>query len=398
MSRTFVQNVPEKGSSFGAFLNTALHNACGVDIAVSYLQMSGWFLLQQHLKRLSARRVRILTTDQMNITQPAVLAAALGSGMQVKCYRGARQYHSKVYIIRGKTLRHNVAVVGSANVSGSGMETGIEAGLQITDPKLFKQIADWFERLFHDPNATEVTRSFIGAYEKRWRPASRMRAHASRTGRKRSGVLDPARPEDRDVLDDVFSTIRLPVGTLGFDHAGNNIRNLSRVVKVLSRYPRINGKEKSELHLLGFMKAGDLSALGRAARKCRSEHQVADLWCSWLRKRPEQNLRALNPRLASFRRAATRFWRLRPDVRACFFRELNNPNERTTLQAIELCCNGSDLVEAFTLADFKGIAPAVVTGGGLGQFIAHAISDYRDNKGSRSWKTPDRGYLLRSWR
>src|SRR5438477_1824390 len=111
----------------------------------------------------------------MNITQPAVLNAALQSGIQIKCYRGNRVYHPKVYLIHGVTKAKDVAILGSANISGSGLENGIEAGIQISDPIFLKRLTRWFDVLFRDPAAQEIDKNFIREYEKRWKRAARAR-------------------------------------------------------------------------------------------------------------------------------------------------------------------------------------------------------------------------------
>ena len=159
---------------------------------------------------------------------------------------------------------------------------------------------------------------------------------------------------------------------------------------MISRYPDIGSKERSELRLLGFMQSGKLSALGIKARGCRTTAAVAKLWSSWLKRTPNEALNSTNRRLASFKRAATRFWRLKSEVRNFFLRELSNPEERKTLQAIELCCNGSEVVESFLINDFRAMAPFMLRGKRLSPFIRRAVADYLDNKGSRSWKTDDR--------
>jgi len=205
-------------------------------------------------------------------------------------------------------------------------------------------------------------------------------------------------PEDADTLDDVFSTIILPVGTLGFDHAGNNIRNLPRLLEVLARYPQIGYKEKSELYLLGFMHDGELSPLGINAKRCRTATAAAKLWCAWVKRTPDVRLSALNARLTSFKRAANRFWRLKADVRTYFLREIANADERETLQAIELCCNGSEVVESLSVNDFRAMAPFMLSGNGLSEFIKHAVADYLGNKGGRGWTSDDRRIVLMAWR
>src|SRR3990172_12774418 len=101
MMTRLLHNGAPGGFEFKSDIITGLKNASSVDIAVSYLQMSGWFMLQRDLERIPPTQVRIITTDQMNITQPAVLKAALRLGIQIKCYCGSRMFHPKVYVFHG---------------------------------------------------------------------------------------------------------------------------------------------------------------------------------------------------------------------------------------------------------------------------------------------------------
>ncbi len=397
MSNRFLQNASPRGIAFKRDIIAAIKNARSVDIAVSYLQMSGWFMLRD-LEGIPPAQVRILTTDQMNITQPAVLNAALRLGIHIRCYRGNRVYHPKVYLIYGVTRAKDVAILGSANISGSGLENGIEAGIQISDPIFFKRLARWFEVLFRDPAAQDIDEHFVEEYKRRWKRAAKARVPLRRMSQIRAGPRAAPTPEDLDTLDDAFSTITLPVGTLGFDHAGNNIRNLSRLLDVMSRYPRIGSKEASELHLLGLMQHGELSTLGVRVKRCGTRRAVAKLWTAWVKKTPDVALDTLNSRLKSFKSAANRFWSLEPKVQSFFLREITNRDERKTLQTIELCCNGSEVVESFSIDDFRGIAPFMLSDRKLSAFIRRSVEDYLDNKGSRSWTSDDRRVVLTSWR
>ena len=180
MSNRFLHNGAPPGFEFRTDIVAAIKNARSVDIAVSYLQMSGWFMLQRDLERIPRAQVRIITTDQMNITQPAVLKAALHLGIQIKCYSGSRVFHPKVYIFRGIEKSQNLAILGSANVSASGLEDGVEAGIRTSNPVLFKRLTRWFENLFRDPAAQNIDERFITDYEKRWKLAAQTRVQLRR--------------------------------------------------------------------------------------------------------------------------------------------------------------------------------------------------------------------------
>ena len=145
------------------------------------------------------------------------------------------------------------------------------------------------------------------------------------------------------------------------------------------------------------MHDGNLTSLDVEAKRCRTAAAVAKLLC-FGSKTPNVALSALNRHLTSFKRAANRFWRLKAEVRTYFFREMINADERETLQAIEVCCNGSAVVESLLVRDFKTMAPFMLSGKGLSEFIKHAVADYLDNKGGRSWTGDDRRTVLNAWR
>ena len=110
--------------------------------------MSGWFMLQRDLERIPPAQVRIIATDQLNIKQPAVLKAALHLAIQIKCYCGSLVFHPKVYVFHGIKKSQNLAILGSANISASGLENGVEAGIRTSNPVVFKRLTRWFENFF----------------------------------------------------------------------------------------------------------------------------------------------------------------------------------------------------------------------------------------------------------
>lgn len=400
MKNRLVINAYAATDSFGDVLRAALENAVRVDIAVSYLQMSGWHFLKKHFAGVQPKDIRVLTTDQLGITHPAVLTDAVRIGVHVKSYSGAKLYHPKVFLSYGSNGKPIRGVVGSANVSASGFESGIEAGIEVKDPSLLRQLHQWFDELYCDKWAKSVDIRFIQSYEKRWKSSSESRIRFRRMlakGKKGGRTVITPTTEDLDALDDIFSTIQLPVATLGFDHAGNNIRNLSRVLEVLSRFPKVGDKERSELHLLGFLNGSGLTALGSKASAARSKSKIARQWCSWVRAAKEQSLAKRNARLVSFRRAAWQFWNLKREVRQFFLNNITSTELRSVLQTIELLCNGSDTVRNLSIEDFKSLSRIVLNPARLPEFLAIAVKDYLANKGSRSWTSTDRRIVLEAF-
>jgi len=92
---------------------------------------------------------------------------------------------------------------------------------------------------------------------------------------------------------------------------------------------------------------------------------IARLWCRWLKRTPNAELGEINPRLLIAKRVFPQFWRLRPEVRNHFLDNVQNRDDRRTLQTIELLCNASEVVQELSLgrhADaFRGFSIQTVS-------------------------------------
>jgi hypothetical protein len=328
------------------------------------------------------------------------LRRAIASGAWVRNYDGDRVYHPKVYLIYGKARDPKVAILGSANLSESALTTAVEAGISTRNRGLLKQLQSWFENLFEDHHHShDIDTHLLNELDSLWARAAARRVLAIKSSsRARAARPREVPPENIEVLEDLFATIRAPIGILSFDHAGNNVRNLLRALEVLHRYPRLGDKERSELHLLGFLSDGQLTELGETGRHCTTEQSLAREWCRWVAAQAEPDLQRLNSRLASFKRAATQFWKLKPEVREFFFGNLRSTRHRPLLQTIELLCNGSRVSRKISLDKLRSLAPLVAAPTGLTKFLEDCINEYHQNKGSRSWSSEDRRMVLTAWR
>lgn len=383
-------------------LQSRIGNTFRLDIAVSYVVLSGWELLSDSISSLGAGNVRLLLTDQLLITQPAALTRALQAGVSIRNYSG-EFYHPKTYLGFDRKERPQWALVGSANISEAGLTRSIEGGLLTSDKAVLSDMEMWFDSLFEDDSQTElVDEDFVERLSGDWAQAAAARLMLSLTRRQRK--RRPSRPRSTDSLEsvesleDTLASINDTVSTLGLDQAGNNIRNLERALGVLRRYPNLSSKEWSELGLLGFVKDGSLSELGSIGRTARSDFALARCWCRWLLSKSNKELEEINPRLVSFRRAAANFWQLQPEVRKFFLRNLSSERERDVLQAVELLCNGSPLASRLSLDEIRIVAPRLLSAPRVSSFVAKRISEYTANKGARSWSSHDRRTILLAWR
>ncbi|MCL6505402.1 MAG: hypothetical protein K6T59_00090 [Bryobacteraceae bacterium] len=374
----------------------------GLDVAVSYIQVSGWHALSGIIHRLVPNRVRILVTDQFDLTHPKALQLALNSGVQLRRYAGNRIYHPKVYLARDQANEVSGAVVGSAHLSDSGLSDGIEGAVVVNDSEVLAAIDEWFDELWNaTQNAIDVDPTFISEYRSRWRTAARARVKLRRFRRRKiTGIVAPTdgHPEDIEVLEDVCETIRVPIAILSMDQAGNNIRNLNRLLAVLHDFPDIHGKALSELRLLGLVDKDELTAVGLQCQRCTTTRALARAWCRWVKDVPEQPLLDITPNIATFRRAATLFWKLRREVRNFFFAHLEERGQREILMAIELLCSAGDPIRELKLEDFRALAPILAAPRRLPKHLRDAIREYHENKGARSWTGDDRRILLEAWR
>lgn len=396
-------------TTFSAALTELIQGASRLSVAVSYIQVSGWQHFSQHIRGLNVPEIRIVCTDQFAITPPAAVRLAQSSGVQIRNYSGRVTYHPKVFLAHDSAGRLKRFLVGSANLSYSAFTSSVEAGVIGNDVSGLQTLGAWFEELFGNRSA-EYTAAYLDTMEGRWREAAgsraRARLHARRIAAPTPTILVPLTVEDFDTLDDVFATIRLPLGLLNMDYAGNNVRNVGRVRTVLSEWPAVvagrgpaRGKQRSELNLLGFAHGTLLTALGEAALRARSDEEVSVLWCRWLQNTSDAELSRINPKLPVAKAVFARFWRLREDVRQFFLRHAEAPteSERVVLKTIELLCNASDVVQDFTLEDIRTLVPVLARPDRLPEFIRDAVRDYQENKGTRSWAFPDRRILPNAW-
>lgn len=151
-----------------------LAGAMHVDIAVAFTMTSGVRLLLEHLRDVLARggRVRLLTGDYLDVTEPEALRRLLdlGHGLELRAYEsGGTSFHLKSYISIDADGA-GTAFVGSSNLSHSALQTGVEWNYRIVtsrDGVGFRAIRDGFERLFGHPRSVPVGPEWIAEYEAR---------------------------------------------------------------------------------------------------------------------------------------------------------------------------------------------------------------------------------------
>lgn len=394
-----VLNGFEGSRSFTQALGELAKGADTLSVAVSYVQVGGWELFRENTQGVSLERMRFVCTDQLGITQPAAVVWALEKRVQIRNFVGNITYHSKVFFAQDRNGHPTRFLLGSANLSTSAFTKSFEAGVLSDDAAGLHTLKQWFDDLFNH-NSEAFTPQLLSDMEVKWRAAAAMRAHNRLQARAESLVLGAEEPlvgpEDLDTLEDVLATIQLPVGLLNMDYAANNVRNISKVREVIANPDAAHEKQQSELKLLGFMRGGRLTDLGKAAAGAPTNADVARLWCEWLRHTPDAELREINSKLIVAKRVFPQFWRLREDVRDYFLENAERPRDRKTLQSIELLCNAQDVVQELSLDDIRTLSP-LLQSERVPEYIRAEVAGYFDNKGVRSWDTDDRRVVPLAW-
>jgi superfamily II DNA or RNA helicase len=146
---------------------------CG-QLAVAFVMSSGVDLLEADLRRalLRGAKIQLLTTDYLDVTEPAALRRllALGESCEVRVFvAGARSFHPKAYLFE-RDDGGGRAFIGSANLSRSGLDGGIEWTWAVLDSDGGDSMAELrqrFAELYKAPATIALTKEWIDAYERR---------------------------------------------------------------------------------------------------------------------------------------------------------------------------------------------------------------------------------------
>ena len=146
-------------------------NAESIDIIVSFLMESGVKLIINDFKDSNAK-IRILTGNYLNITQPQalyLLKKELKDNLDLRFYNVPnKSFHPKAYIFH--TKEDSEIYVGSSNLSKGALTDSIEWNYHFTkkeNPDDFNHFYSNFEDLFNN-QAIEVTDEVLREYSKYW--------------------------------------------------------------------------------------------------------------------------------------------------------------------------------------------------------------------------------------
>ena len=143
------------------------------DLVVSFVMRSGIALIGPDLEDALDRgmAIRLLTTDYLQTTEPAALARLLDLAesslgrLQLRIFSDATtSFHPKGYLFWSTTTRTGRSLVGSSNLSRSGISQGVEWNLSIGPAT---RLVDEFEILWNDPRVVTLTHDWLRDYRLR---------------------------------------------------------------------------------------------------------------------------------------------------------------------------------------------------------------------------------------
>lgn len=156
-------------------LRRELARADRVDIAVSFLRLSGLGLVLEELRAFRARGggLRLLTSTYLGVTQADALRTLAESlaPHELKVYdRSAPGFHLKLFVFEHGEL--SSCWVGSSNMTKGGLASNLELNVNPREPQVIDAIRQEFELLWDDPASRWPDPAFIAEYATRTRELS----------------------------------------------------------------------------------------------------------------------------------------------------------------------------------------------------------------------------------
>lgn len=156
------------------YLKDSFKRASSVDIIVSFLMESGVKMIIEDIKEAIDRgvKVRILTGNYLEITQPSALAIIkkeFKEKVDLRFYNVPKKsFHPKSYIFHGK--EDSEIYIGSSNISKGALTDSIEWNyrlLKSQNPNDFINFYNTFEDLFNN-HSIKITDEVLSDYSKNW--------------------------------------------------------------------------------------------------------------------------------------------------------------------------------------------------------------------------------------
>jgi superfamily II DNA or RNA helicase/HKD family nuclease len=155
-------------------LKFELLTADAADFMVSFIRWSGLQLLLRPFDELNKqnKRIRILTSTYMKITEPKALQRLLElDNVEVKIYStGNKSFHTKAYMFN-RSSGMDTTIIGSSNMSKSALESGYEWNVKLPNSAhipVGEQAHQIFEQMWADEAAIPLTSEFLQEYKKEY--------------------------------------------------------------------------------------------------------------------------------------------------------------------------------------------------------------------------------------
>lgn len=143
---------------------------------VSFIRWSGLQLLIRAIddfrKVADGRKLRILTSTYMKITEPKALRRLLEiPNVETKVFdSGKVSFHTKAYLF-ARQSGLNTAIIGSSNLSYSALQTGYEWNVKLPDSEqysIYSKAKKSFDLYWEDERALTLNEDYIIEYEKEY--------------------------------------------------------------------------------------------------------------------------------------------------------------------------------------------------------------------------------------
>jgi HKD family nuclease len=136
-------------------IESLLHDASKACFAVAFVRTSGVNLIARAVQGATERgaAIRMLFGLDWALTEAAAIRAMIAVGVQTKYYSGPETFHPKGYLFEHGS--ESSAIIGSANLSASGLTSGREWSISFSSSEL-GQILGEFDRLWRSSNAQFV--------------------------------------------------------------------------------------------------------------------------------------------------------------------------------------------------------------------------------------------------
>jgi len=143
-----------------------------VDLLISFVMRSGVNLIAARIDEAIARgaHIRLLSTDYLMVTDVGALGFFLdrigthasGGTLEARVFSDpSTSFHPKAYIFSTSHTGDGLALVGSSNLSHSGLRTGVEWNLR---SHLIGELVTEFEQLWRDGRAVPLTTEWLEQY------------------------------------------------------------------------------------------------------------------------------------------------------------------------------------------------------------------------------------------